>query len=206
MQDRIKAVIAAVARVSPDRVVDDARLADIGLGTSIAISILKTRLKDEAGIETGALTWRSRVADVHGGALPPASAPSAPRAATTPSTRAEAPAMRLPEIGLDLQDVAALPEWPDAFYQDHFTDAEIARGRERPDARLHFCGIWCAKEAARKASPALAALPFRAIEIDADAAGKPFLRVHETSLSSLRVSISITHTETSAAAVALAQP
>lgn len=199
----IRELIAAVARLPVAQIDDQTRLGDIGLGSSIAIAILRTRLKEDLQLTTGELTWKSRVADVGRGAS--ASAAGAPTSLVVANMAQPAAPQALGlHVGVDLQDISALPEWPDPFYAAHFTPRELSRGRARSDWRAHFCGLWCAKEAARKASPVLAGVPFVALEIELDLVGRPHLLVLDGAIPRSIASISITHSAGAAAAVALA--
>jgi phosphopantetheine--protein transferase-like protein len=103
-------------------------------------------------------------------------------------------------IGIDIEEVANLPEAPDyrehAFYQDNFTAAEIAYCLRQADARASFCGLWAAKEAIYKSGLALPADgKLKWIEIGRDDKGRPV---------AAGCQLSISHTSTTAVAVCLA--
>jgi len=81
-------------------------------------------------------------------------------------------------IGLDIEDVAALPEAEDyrqdAFYADNFSPAEVAYCLMQANVRASFCGIWAAKEAVLKSGLAPASLSrLIDIQIDHDETGRP---------------------------------
>ncbi len=61
------------------------------------------------------------------------------------------------QVGLDIQEVAALPipadYWEDDFYRENFDKSEIASAVVTSDPRPHLAGYWCAKEALRKCDP-----------------------------------------------------
>ena len=82
-------------------------------------------------------------------------------------------------MGLDIQDVASMPVTDDyradAFYSSAFSAAEIATALLRADPRVHLCGIFCAKEAAKKSNPSLLNEPMSAFAVAHDAQGKPLL-------------------------------
>jgi len=103
-------------------------------------------------------------------------------------------------IGIDIEEVAALPEAGDyrahPFFADNFTPAELGYCIRQADVRASLCGMWAAKEAIVKAGVADA--PFgqlRRIEIGHDARGRPVFAGCE---------ISISHTARTAVAVCVA--
>ncbi len=98
-----------------------------------------------------------------------------------------------------------MPEWGDPFYADHFTPAELDAATGKDDRRRHLAGIWCVKEAARKASPDVMTLPFTSLEVTTTATGKPELRVTAaTPLVRTRFEVSISHSRSIATAVVIA--
>jgi phosphopantetheine--protein transferase-like protein len=131
---------------------------------------------------------------------PPAQVPAqvpAPSLAPLPASPGLFPLLG---IGIDIEEVGALPAADDyrehAFYQDNFTAAEMAHCIRQADAKASFCGLWAAKEAIVKAG--LAPSPserFNTIEITRDTLGRP-------DFPGARLSIS--HTPTTAVAVCVA--
>jgi holo-[acyl-carrier protein] synthase len=106
--------------------------------------------------------------------------------------------------GVDLEEIADFPSWPPVdvekrtFFENHFTTAELAGAEKHPEPRAHLCGLWCAKEAVRKAVPAVAQADWRAIEIVADANGAPGVRCHV--MGELQLALSISHSSRQAMA------
>jgi phosphopantetheine--protein transferase-like protein len=102
-------------------------------------------------------------------------------------------------IGIDIEDVASLPEAEDyrehPFYRDNFTPAEIAYCLRQGDPRASLCGVWAAKEAILKTGLASAAL-LRLIDIEIlrDEWGRPGFA---------NCAISISHTGQAAVAVCM---
>ncbi len=84
-------------------------------------------------------------------------------------------------VGIDLEHCDHLPVAPDPgaerFYVEHFTPAEIAYCQRQPRPREAFCGLWCAKEAARKCAAEFMHLSPLELEIRHDAQGRPWLAV-----------------------------
>jgi holo-[acyl-carrier protein] synthase len=113
-------------------------------------------------------------------------------------------------IGLDLLEIdrleAALERWP-RLAERLFTDAEraYAAGRGRPGQ--HLAARFCAKEAVAKAI-GFEGWAFREVEVVATA-GAPEVRLTGGALEAAagrEVRISLTHTDTTAGAVAIATP
>jgi phosphopantetheinyl transferase (holo-ACP synthase) len=104
-------------------------------------------------------------------------------------------------IGIDIEEVAALPEADDyrahAFYQENFSAEELAHCIRQTDVRASLCGIWAAKEAAIKAGLfGWDAGRLGHVVIGRDAAGRPTVAGGQ---------LSISHTATTAVAVCLVQ-
>lgn len=101
-------------------------------------------------------------------------------------------------IGIDIENVANMPETNDArndsFYSRCFSDREISYCILHKNYRECFAGKYAAKEAVIKADPSCRDIPMNTIEILNDADGKPYRD---------GFSISISHTDTTAVAVAL---
>ncbi len=107
-------------------------------------------------------------------------------------------------VGIDMTDIArfvALTEPSQRHALERlFFSAEIAYCESFADAATHFAGTFAAKEAASKAL-GVRAFPFAELEIRRAADGAPKVW-HKN--ERVPVHISITHTETTAAAVAIA--
>ena len=216
--DRVLALLSQVARLSPNRIRPEARLGDLGLGSSIVLNILQSRLSEEFGVALQ-MSWKTSVRDVLSAvdAAPngrvdaaPAGASAAPRAAVPAATPSAAPTsagagVSIIGVGIDLEDPAALPETGDPFYAAHFTPREIDRSRESANAREHLAGIWSVKEAARKAVSTLMDVPFTSLEVRHDDRGRPSLVVLAPGTDvGMQFHVSITHTKNMAAAVVVA--
>ncbi len=109
-------------------------------------------------------------------------------------------AIAITGVGIDIEDVAALPVTSDyrehEFYRRNFTAVEIAYCVRQPDPRTSFCGTWAAKEAVLKSGLAVAPSGrLDAIEITRDARGRPDIAGGQ---------LSISHTATTAVAVCIA--
>jgi holo-[acyl-carrier protein] synthase len=113
-------------------------------------------------------------------------------------------------IGLDLLEIARLEralERRPRLAERLFTDAEraYAAGRARPGQ--HLAARFCAKEAVAKALE-LEGLNFRDIEVVSQPSGAPRIRLTGSAAAraaelGVEVAVSLSHTQTSAGAVAL---
>jgi holo-[acyl-carrier protein] synthase len=112
-------------------------------------------------------------------------------------------------IGLDMLDISRVGKLigNTRFMERVFTPGE----REYIAGRGHFsaasaAGIFCAKEAFVKAAGEGLSIPLRDIEVCRDGRGKPFIRLSGKTAekyAGLSAELSITHTETAAAAVVI---
>jgi holo-[acyl-carrier protein] synthase len=111
-------------------------------------------------------------------------------------------------IGIDLLEIERLEralERRPRLAERLFTDAELAYARARARPGQHLAARFCAKEAVAKAL-GLRGWAFRDVEVVATAAA-PELRLSGAAAEragARPVAISLTHTQTTAAAVALA--
>lgn len=199
-------LVAKVARRAPEKISVDARLGDLGVGSSIALGILDARLREELG-SAPVMTWKTPVREVLAHFAEGATvAPTA--AAAAPVRRPATPQPLLPKsgnvigVGLDVEAVASLPALGDAFYAAHFTPRELERAQQTADAREHLAGLWAAKEAARKAVPDLMKLPVTDLEVRHDADGRPSLAAPAS--IRVRLHVSISHAAGLATAIVIA--
>ena len=117
--------------------------------------------------------------------------------------------MPLYGIGLDMLEISRMEKLiaDRRFMERVFTDGErdYIAGRGKFSA-ASAAGIFCAKEAFMKAVGEGLAIPIREIEVCRDERGKPFIRLSGKTGDTYRgisVELSITHTRTTAAAVAV---
>jgi phosphopantetheine--protein transferase-like protein len=102
-------------------------------------------------------------------------------------------------IGIDIENIESLPKTKDfrneGFYTDNFSEKEIAYCILQPNAYASFAGLFAAKEAIVKANNQYKNSKFNQLIITHNAQGKPAFE---------GVNISISHTNDSAVAVAVA--
>lgn len=111
-------------------------------------------------------------------------------------------------VGIDLLDVdrmrVALQRRP-GLKQRLFTQAEQDYAERQAEPALHYAARFCAKEAVVKALGLTAWNP-RHIEVLLDQAGAPHIALHGELRGRPPLAISLTHTATTAGAVALCLP
>ncbi len=115
-------------------------------------------------------------------------------------------------IGIDLIEIdrigAALARHPERFRGRVFTDREVAECDRKPDPVQSYAGRFAAKEAIGKALGR--GVPFAWREIEIAGRGKPQvtvsggMRAAADRLGVTRIDLSMTHSRTTAAAVAIA--
>jgi len=120
----------------------------------------------------------------------------------------DSPAAGALQIGLDAQDVRALPVasdyWEHESYAGVFAQPEIAYAVRQSEPRTHLAGFWSAKEALRKCDPAFAKVEMAAIVVIHDPDGKPHLaRQTASGLVRLPHVLSLSHTGDLAMAVVI---
>jgi phosphopantetheine--protein transferase-like protein len=118
--------------------------------------------------------------------------------------------LNLEGIGVDLEDVARwevlLRDIPPHQLNTLFTVEEQAICNARGDRSAAYAGRWCAKEAVRKAINGLAVITLRDIAILSAPDGAPIVSISgvDAVLDTVDVRVSIAHSETTAAAFAVA--
>ena len=114
----------------------------------------------------------------------------------------------LNEIGLgtDLVQIERFRDLPlnAPFYQRVFTESEMDYCSEFSDPAPHFASTFAAKEAVIKSLPSNLTVSLRNIEILRDEHGSPSVHLLQDTL--FRTVVSMTHTESHAAAVAISFP
>ncbi|HUS05609.1 MAG TPA: 4'-phosphopantetheinyl transferase superfamily protein [Bryobacteraceae bacterium] len=138
------------------------------------------------------------------GGVTPAPAPAGPE----PVIQASPEGL---QVGLDVQDIAALPPaadfWEHDFYQGLFASSEIAYAVVQSDPRSHLAGFWCAKEALRKCDPSFGGVDPAATAVEHEQNGRPYL-LWKASQGDVRLphALSISHAGGVATAIAILIP
>lgn len=117
----------------------------------------------------------------------------------------------LPSLGIDLVEVERIAKHLDdsAFLERIFTENELAECLKRAKAEESLAARWATKEAVAKALGTGIGefLAFRDIEVLTVPGKGPRVRIHGPySALPMRISVSLTHTSTTAAAVVMIFP
>ena len=117
----------------------------------------------------------------------------------------------LPSLGIDLVEVERIAKHLDdsAFLERIFTENELAECLKRAKAEESLAARWATKEAVAKALGTGIGefLAFRDIEVLTVPGKGPRVRIHGPySAFPMRISVSLTHTSTTAAAVVMIFP
>jgi holo-[acyl-carrier protein] synthase len=213
-------IIDSVARITRKRSSEievHLSLKTLGLTSSFGLSALRSLIERTAGLRLPPLNTNTRVGELielARGAPAPAGGQATvgdPPSHTRRSTPSDSCAglSRILGLGMDLQEVSAMPVAADLrsdeFYVSHFSPSEISSAILRPDPRIHLCGVFCAKEAAKKSSPDLLDLRMTSFIVHHDSSGRPALDLLEGTpqRGRYRFVLTITHTAQVAAATCL---
>ena len=211
--EKVITAILHIARKKPAEIQGHLSLGTLGLSSSFGLSALRSILEKESKAKISPLSANMKVDDVlalMSGKPMTFKVPSPPpvkQAARLPASAPHTPAPL--GLGLDMQEIGTMPKADNFrthdFYTSHFNGREIATAMLKPDPRAHLCGIFCAKEAAKKSHPNLLNLRMGDFVVAHDAAGRPLLSLTEGLLPGNRFSftLSITHTGQFAAAVCI---
>jgi phosphopantetheine--protein transferase-like protein len=181
MEEKIKEIIAVFIKVPAGQIGPATAIGRSALGSSILVHRMFAKLA-EAGWVGDNYSDIKVYADLWPAGRPAAALPFVPsdisNAATTlPTMEIMQQAEALPGVGIDMEEISAMPETQDfrstEFYRMNFSPAEIAYCILQPDPYSSFAGLFAAKEAIFKADPQFRGRPFNTIAIDHSTEGKP---------------------------------
>ncbi|KAJ5469420.1 Fatty acid synthase subunit alpha [Penicillium diatomitis] len=118
------------------------------------------------------------------------------------------------KVGVDVENIDAINIFNETFVERNFTEAEQEYCRKAASPQSSFVGRWSAKEAVFKSlgvSSKGAGAALKDIEIGSDANGAPTVNLHGAAATAAKeagvkqVTVSISHSETQAVAVAVSQ-
>ncbi|KAJ5624734.1 hypothetical protein N7510_001043 [Penicillium lagena] len=118
------------------------------------------------------------------------------------------------KIGVDVESIQSINIENETFVERNFTPSEQEYCRKAPSPQASFAGRWSAKEAVFKSlgvSSKGAGAALKEIEIGSDANGAPVVNLHGAAAAAAKqagvkqVSVSISHSDTQAVAVAVSQ-
>jgi holo-[acyl-carrier protein] synthase len=198
-REQIINAIARLVRRKADEIDPNLSLASIGVTASFGLSALRSQIEAQTGQKLPVFDMNmtiERLIDMSANVQPVPSLP-APKFNFSDMFVAGSGIIG---VGLDMQEIAPFPHAADfrtdPFYRAHFSPREIATALLRPDARAHFCGLFCAKEAVKKSHPLLLKLRMEEISIAHEPDGRPALSLADPRLDSqFRFMISITHAD-----------
>jgi phosphopantetheinyl transferase (holo-ACP synthase) len=180
MEEKIKEIIAVFIKIPAGQIGPATPIGRSALGSSILLHRMFAKL-GEAGWNGGNYSDIKVYADLWPAGDPSANSASATMvaagAAIVAGTEAAAGADATPGVGIDMEEILAMPETPDfrsaEFYRTNFTPAEIAYCILQADPYSSFAGLFAAKEAIVKADHRFRSRPFNTIAIDHSPEGKP---------------------------------
>lgn len=222
--DIIIGAISRLARKKPEDVQAYISLGTLGLTKSFGLSALRSIIEVEGKTKLSPLNINMTVKDVidmaidgtivigKGNAKPEKTRTAMVRSPESFAGTAKPQSLAMTKsigLGMDMQEIDTMPIAFDyrthEFYATHFSPTEIATAILRPDPRAHFCGIFCAKEAAKKSNNTLLNLRMSNLIVRYDAEGRPILNLINSTLSDKKFQfiLSITHTSQFAAATCM---
>jgi phosphopantetheine--protein transferase-like protein len=195
MEEKIKEIVSTYIRVPAGQISESTPIGRSALQSSILLHRMYARLGEEgvvvddyAGIKVfGDLMRRQGMAVEPSGSTPVTRSQAGEVAGTT-------------GIGIDIEEVAALPRVADlrkeTFYTQNFTPGEIAYCILQADPYTSLTGLFAVKEAIIKADGQYRNRPFHTMEIGHTAEGRPVFP---------GMGLSISHAGGMAVAVAVAE-
>jgi holo-[acyl-carrier protein] synthase len=220
-RDQVLSVLSFMSRKKPDTIQQHASLGTLGISSSFGISALRSRLESTSQVSLPILSQQTTVEELL--TLVTTDQPNQGSPVSRPIQADPLPSIRNQEeslllrgaasgnigLGMDMQEIESLPVAADYrshdFYASHFLPSEIATAMLRTNARATLCGIFCAKEAAKKSHGDLLNLRMSEIIVEHEASGRPTMRLDESCalFRHFQFTISITHTSQFAAATCI---
>lgn len=196
MEEQVRSIVAGFLKRAPEEINAGTAIDRTALGSSIVLHRMYGKLAEigaQPGDYSAIATFGQLLSQLNGGAVaiadasPPVAAPVSYSNTSNGSS-----------IGVDIQDVAALPKADDfredSFYTANFSAEEISYCILQNDPYASFAGLFAAKEAIVKADNRLRSLQFNRIVITRDDNGKPLYS---------GIQLSVSHTKDNAVAAAV---
>jgi phosphopantetheinyl transferase (holo-ACP synthase) len=176
MEEKIKEIVSVYIRVPAAQIGESTPIDRAALQSSILLHRMYAKLAEE-GVVVSDYAGMKVFGDLmrrQGGAGGAGGAALLPR----DEVRVASPGGAVsPGIGIDIEEIAALPRAADfrreAFYTQNFTAGEIAYCILQADPYSSLTGLFAVKEAIVKADGQYRGRPFNTIEIGHTAEGKP---------------------------------
>jgi phosphopantetheine--protein transferase-like protein len=208
-KEQLRQIVAHLAGLTPEAIGTDFSLRSRGLQSSVRRAALAAAIRRHLGVNVADVYSIGTFRDLEAAILEG----DAPRVASVTKPAAASALSGIDDLacGIDIERVDAMPVtddyWEHEFYKESFSKDEIAYCLLQENPRMHFAARWCAKEALVKCDPAFKGQPFSSLEVVRSKSGEVSL-AHYSNGRSKRPphAVSISHTETMAAAVVVRKP
>jgi phosphopantetheine--protein transferase-like protein len=209
-KEQLRQIVAQLAGLKPEAIDADFSLKSRGLQSSVRRAALAAAIRRYLGVTVpevyGVVSFRELEAAVLERESKPATSGELPNELRKTVTASRLSGVDDLACGIDIERVDAMPVtddyWEHEFYKESFSKDEIAYCLLQENPRMHFAARWCAKEALVKCDPAYKGQPFSTLEVVRNESGEVSLAHHANGTSTKPpMAVSISHTETMAAAV-----
>ena len=209
-KEQLRQIVAQLAGLNPDAIDPDFSLKSRGLQSSVRRAALAAAIRRHLGVNVAdvysVVTFRDLEAAVFEGGAQASASRGTPADLQNPIVASALSGVDDLACGIDIERVDAMPVtddyWEHEFYKESFSKDEIAYCLLQENPRMHFAARWCAKEALVKCDPTFKGQPFSTMEVVRNKSGEVSLSHHANGTSTKPpLAVSISHTETMAAAV-----
>lgn len=215
-KEQLRKIVAQLAGLKPEAIDTDFSLKSRGLQSSVRRAALAAAIRRHFGVNPAnvytVVNFRELEAAVFESGTQAATSRGKPAELSKPMTASALSGVDDLACGIDVERVDAMPVtddyWEHEFYQESFSKDEIAYCLLQESPRMHFAARWCAKEALVKCDPAFKGRSFATLEVIRNERGEVSLahHVNGTSTKEPSLAVSLSHTETMAAAVVVRRP
>ncbi|MGV2828590.1 4'-phosphopantetheinyl transferase superfamily protein [Myxosarcina sp. GI1(2024)] len=207
--EKVVGIVANIAGKSPQQITPTTSLSSLGINSSIQILKVQSALerKYQQKLPFLADSWTlERIAAQVGEATERNSAIASPEVRET--ARPKEINSSAISVGVDIEEVDNLPDTSNyrthEFYQALFSLEEISYALLKNEPKQHLCGIFCAKEALKKAAPELVNLRMDEIVVTHQQ-GRPVITLSDRAIDlRFNFQLSISHTQNYSVATVLA--
>jgi phosphopantetheine--protein transferase-like protein len=170
MEEKIREIVSGFIKVPAAQIAESTPIDRTVLKSSILLHRMYARLGEEGVVvnDYAGIKVFGDLISKQGGTISLTTAPVYPQSGESPGASG---------VGIDIEEVAALPRVADlrkeSFYTQNFTPAEIAYCILQADPYSSLTGLFAAKEAIVKADGQYRNRPFNTMEIGHSAEGRP---------------------------------
>ncbi|MBE9167091.1 4'-phosphopantetheinyl transferase superfamily protein [Pleurocapsales cyanobacterium LEGE 06147] len=215
--EKVVEIVAKIAGKSASQVLPETSLGSLGITSSIQIlkiqSALERQYQQKLPFLADSWTVERIAAQVGEASLPTKTNGTISQLNTATNfngntARVQPVNLSGISIGIDIEEINNLPDTSNyrthEFYQTLFSSEEISYALLQNEPKLHFCGIFCAKEALKKAAPELINLRMDEIKVTHQQ-GRPSIIISDRAINStFNFQVSISHSSNYAVATILA--